>query len=63
MMAGDMVHVPYKGAGPALVDLLGQMQVMFDTTPGSIAHAAGQLRAGGDDDIARGRAAGPADRW
>jgi tripartite-type tricarboxylate transporter receptor subunit TctC len=48
MMAGvDMVHVPYKGAGPALVDLLGgQMQVMFDTTPGSIAHIkAGQLRA------------------
>jgi tripartite-type tricarboxylate transporter receptor subunit TctC len=48
MMTGvDMVHVPYKGAGPALVDLLGgQMQVMFDTTPGSIAHIkAGQLRA------------------
>jgi tripartite-type tricarboxylate transporter receptor subunit TctC len=48
MMAGvDMVHVPYKGAGPALVDLLGgQMQVMFDTTPGSIEHIkAGQLRA------------------
>ncbi len=48
MMTGiDMVHVPYKGAGPALVDLLGgQVQVMFDTTPGSIEHIkAGQLRA------------------
>jgi len=48
MMAGiNMVHVPYKGAGPALVDLLGgQVQVMFDTTPGSLEHIkAGQLRA------------------
>ena len=48
MMTGvDMVHVPYKGAGPALVDLLGgQVQVMFDTTPGSIGHIrAGKLRA------------------
>ena len=48
MMTGvDMVHVPYKGAGPALVDLLGgQVQVMFDTTPGSIPHIrSGQLRA------------------
>jgi tripartite-type tricarboxylate transporter receptor subunit TctC len=40
MMAGvDMLHVPYRGAGPALVDLLsGQMQVMFDVMPGSIEH-------------------------
>ncbi len=48
MMTGvDMVHIPYKGAGPALVDLLaGQMQVMFDTTPGSIGHIrSGKLRA------------------
>ena len=31
MMSGvNLVHVPYRGAGPALVDLLGgQVQVMF----------------------------------
>jgi len=48
MMTGvDMVHVAYKGAGPAMVDLLGgQMQVMFDTMPSSIEHIrAGKLRA------------------
>jgi tripartite-type tricarboxylate transporter receptor subunit TctC len=48
MMAGvDMVHVPYRGAALALVDLLsGQMQVMFDVLPGSIQHIKdGKLRA------------------
>jgi tripartite-type tricarboxylate transporter receptor subunit TctC len=48
MMAGvDMVHVPYRGAGPALADLLGgQVQVMFDLMPNSIEHIrAGKLRA------------------
>ena len=48
MMTGvDIVHVPYKGAGPALVDLLGgQVQVMFDTMPSSIQQIkAGALRA------------------
>ena len=47
MMAGvDMQHVPYRGAGPALVDLLsGQMQLMFDVMPGSIEHIrSGRLR-------------------
>jgi tripartite-type tricarboxylate transporter receptor subunit TctC len=48
MMTGvDLVHVPYRGAGPALVDLLaGQVQIMFDTVSGSIGHiTAGKLRA------------------
>ena len=48
MMTGvDMVHVPYRGAAPALTDLLGgQVQVMFDTMPASIEHIrAGKLRA------------------
>jgi tripartite-type tricarboxylate transporter receptor subunit TctC len=48
MMAGvDMVHVPYRGAGPALADLLGgQVQVMFDLMPNSIEHIrSGKLRA------------------
>src|SRR5499427_8908151 len=38
MMAGvDMVHVPYRGAGPALTDLLGgQVQVAFASMPSSI---------------------------
>jgi tripartite-type tricarboxylate transporter receptor subunit TctC len=36
-MAGvNMVHVPYRGQGPALGDLLGgQVQVFFATTPGT----------------------------
>jgi tripartite-type tricarboxylate transporter receptor subunit TctC len=43
----DMVHVPYRGTGPALTDLLaGQVQVMFDVTSISAAHVkAGTLRA------------------
>ena len=47
-MAGvDMVHVPYKGAAPALNDLLGgQIPLMFDSVPGVIQHIkAGKLRA------------------
>ena len=37
MMAGvDLVHVPYRGQGPAMTDLLGgQLQVIFATTPGT----------------------------
>jgi tripartite-type tricarboxylate transporter receptor subunit TctC len=39
-MAGvNLVHVPYHGSTPALVDLLaGQVQVMFDVTPSSLPH-------------------------
>ena len=48
MMAGvDMVHVPYRGGGPAVTDLIaGQVQVMFPTTVASIEYIrAGRLRA------------------
>jgi tripartite-type tricarboxylate transporter receptor subunit TctC len=48
MMAGvNMVHVPYRGGGPALTDLLGgQVQVMFPSTVSSIEYIrAGRLRA------------------
>jgi tripartite-type tricarboxylate transporter receptor subunit TctC len=47
-MAGvNMVHVPYRGAAPAVVDLIaGQVQVMFGTMPASIEQIrAGKLRA------------------
>jgi tripartite-type tricarboxylate transporter receptor subunit TctC len=48
MMAGiDMVHVPYRGGGPALTDLIaGQVQVYFAGTAPSIEYIrAGRLRA------------------
>src|SRR5262245_48615654 len=48
MMAGvDMVHLPYRGQGPALTDLLGgQVQVYFAATVGSIEYIrTGRLRA------------------
>jgi tripartite-type tricarboxylate transporter receptor subunit TctC len=47
MMAGvSMVHVPYRGEGPALTDILGgHAQAMFGTMPASIEHVrAGKLR-------------------
>ena len=47
MMAGvDIVHVPYRGAAPALVDLMsGRVQLMFDNVPSSLEFIrAGKLR-------------------
>jgi tripartite-type tricarboxylate transporter receptor subunit TctC len=42
----DMLHVPYRGGGPALTDLLGgQVQVMFPTAPSAVEYIkAGKLR-------------------
>ena len=47
MTGCDMVHVPYKGAGPALIDLIGgQVHVLFDNLPSSVGHIkAGKVRA------------------
>ena len=48
MMTGlNILHVPYRGAGPALIDLIGgQVQLYFDAIPASIEHIkAGKLRA------------------
>ena len=48
MMTGvNMVHVPYRGQGPALTDLLGgEVQVLFATAPGTTDYiATGKLRA------------------
>jgi tripartite-type tricarboxylate transporter receptor subunit TctC len=46
MSKTDLVHVPYKGAGPVLTDLLGgQIQVFFGSGPSSAGHIrAGRLR-------------------
>jgi tripartite-type tricarboxylate transporter receptor subunit TctC len=43
----DMVHVAYKGGGPAMADLVaGRVQLMFETIPNSISYIqSGQLRA------------------
>ncbi len=43
----DLVHVPYKGGGPAMADLLaGQIQLIFATTPSALPHIkAGKLKA------------------
>jgi tripartite-type tricarboxylate transporter receptor subunit TctC len=43
----DLVHVPYKGLGPAITDLLaGQMQLMFSSVVAMLPHAqSGRLRA------------------
>ena len=43
----DMLHIPYKGSGPAVTDLLaGQVNMMFDNIPSSLPHIkAGKLRA------------------
>jgi tripartite-type tricarboxylate transporter receptor subunit TctC len=48
MMTGvDLVHVPYRGTGPAFIDLIGgQVQVMFGAMPATIEYIkAGKLRA------------------
>jgi len=47
MLGLDIIHVPYKGSGPAMIDLVGgQVNLMFDNVPSAISHVrAGKLRA------------------
>jgi len=47
MTGCDMLHVPFKGAGPALVELMsGQVHVIFDNLPSSAPHLkGGRIRA------------------
>lgn len=47
MSGASLTHIPYKGSGPALNDLLGgQVQVMFANFPGTLQHVqSGRLRA------------------
>jgi len=55
MTGCNMVHVPYKGAGPALTDLIaGQVQVIFDNLPSSAPHIkGGRLKAIGMTSVQR----------
>ncbi|MEP7070302.1 MAG: tripartite tricarboxylate transporter substrate binding protein [Usitatibacter sp.] len=43
----EMVHIPYKGSGPAMIDLMGgQVKSMIETVPASVSFIkAGKLRA------------------
>ena len=54
----NMLHVPYKGAGPAVIDLLaGHVTIMFSNPTGAVPHVkAGKLRALGVMDTKRNEA-------
>ena len=47
MTGTDMIHIPYKGSGPAVTDLLaGQVSMMFDNIPSALPHIkSGKLKA------------------
>ena len=47
MTGTDLLHIPYKGSGPAVTDLLGgQVNMMFDNIPSSLPHIkSGKLHA------------------
>ena len=47
MTGTDILHVPYKGSGPAMPDLMsGRVHMMFENAPGAMSHiTAGKLRA------------------
>jgi tripartite-type tricarboxylate transporter receptor subunit TctC len=43
----DMVHIPYKGSGPAMIDLMGgQVKSMIETVPAAVTYIkSGKIRA------------------
>ena len=47
MTGTDILHVPYKGSGPAMPDLMsGRVHMMFENAPGAVSHIkSGKLRA------------------
>ena len=47
MASVDLLHVPYKGSGPAMPDVItGRVSMMFENMPGAISHIrAGTVRA------------------
>jgi tripartite-type tricarboxylate transporter receptor subunit TctC len=47
LSGGGMVHTPYKGSGPALIDLMGgSVDLMFDNLPSAMPHIkSGKLKA------------------
>ena len=47
MTGTDILHVPYKGSGPAMPDLMsGRVHMMFENAPGAMSHIkGGKLRA------------------
>ena len=55
----DMLHVPYKGTGPAMTDLIGgRVQLIFSTMPPALPHVkSGKLRALGVTTAKRAAAA------
>jgi tripartite-type tricarboxylate transporter receptor subunit TctC len=46
LAADDLLHVPYRGSGPAVVDLIaGRIAIMFDAAPSLLTFiTSGQLR-------------------
>ena len=60
-----MVHIPYRGSGPALVDLMGgQMDLMFDNLPSAMPHIrSGRLEALAVTSAVRSSALPDLPRW
>jgi len=65
MTGVHMLHVPYRGAAPAVADLIGgQIQIVFDSLPASIGYIrAGKLRALAVTTMTRSEAYPTSRRW